>query len=162
MSSHASKLRWAGAAVLGALLVGSGVAAAVAGSDKGSADSTDTTVSSAPSDVTSTTSAGSSVPTTVTTQAEAPDSGSAGDSAPTTVGGRYWGDECGESPMNHGQYVSGQPHGGSARSEAAQSPCGMPLSAVGNVSSSDAEPDATDTGDPPSDPGGGNGRGRGH
>jgi hypothetical protein len=86
--------------------------------------------------------AGSSVTTHATTATTVADDGTAGDplDAPADDGGddgedatgveRYWGDECGDGPpTNHGQYVAATPAGESRR-EAAQSPCGRPLSSV--------------------------------
>jgi hypothetical protein len=68
---------------------------------------------------------------------------------PTTADGRTearsWGEECGEGPVtNHGQYVAGQPRNGAARSEAARSDCGKPLSSVGQHDDSE-EPEKGET-----------------
>jgi hypothetical protein len=134
MTNLLSKFRWGGLALVGALILGSGVAAAVtATGGDGSVSTTDTTVSSGPTDGTSATTLpkDNTVPsTTATTTPSGTDQ--AGTTTATVSGSRYWDADCGDTPMNHGQYVASQVHSGAVPSVAAHSPCGMPTSAVGD------------------------------
>jgi hypothetical protein len=55
---------------------------------------------------------------------------------------RFWGAECGEGePTNHGGYVSSTERDGETRSEAAQSPCGKPLSSMSESDEGEGEDD---------------------
>jgi hypothetical protein len=148
MKNPLSKFRWGGLALAGVLVVGSGVAAAVsATSGDGSVSTTDTTVSSGPADGTATTTLPEA--TTVTTTPSGTDR--VGTITATVPGARYWDTDCGDTPMNHGQYVASQVHSGAVPSVAAQSPCGMPMSAVGDGTTTGDDTEAPELPDTESD-----------
>lgn len=123
--------KWLLGLIAGIAVVGSGVAAAAIAEDS------PTTVAEEPSDIVTTTTAAAEDPP----EASDPSSDSA-------EGGteRYWGPECGADPTNHGGYVKEAEKNGTARSEAAHSPCGKPLT---SVTTTLTEPP---TGDPLEDP----------
>jgi hypothetical protein len=147
MTNPLSKFGWGGLALAGALILGSGVAAAVTASGgDGSVSTTDTTVSSGPTDGTSATTLpkDSTVPSTTATTAPSR-TDEAGTTTANVPGARYWDATCGDTPMNHGQYVASQVQSGAVPSVAAHSPCGMPTSAVGDGTT----PDDTEAPEPP-------------
>lgn len=113
--------KWLLGLVASIAVVGSGVAAAAI------ADDSPTTAAEEPSELVTTTTAAEDPLDAADDPLEASDPSSEG-----TEGGteRYWGPECGDAPTNHGGYVKQAENNGTARSEAAHSPCGRPLTSV--------------------------------
>jgi len=164
--------RWLPGLAVGALLVGSGVAAAALTEGSSGIELADEPTTTLPIDSTTTTTVVVDEPSD-----EAPDD-DGDDGAPADLGTeRYWGPECGENPTNHGGYVRRAENNGTARSEAAHSPCGKPLTSLKSApTTSTSAPDESVPGvepetapapapappGPPPNHGGGNGKGNGN